>query len=74
MKALLTAMAILLAGCTDESKGQVHPNACGTSCFISSQCDRVFSGCGECLFGQCTAVLPAQPTNDAGVDAPARTK
>lgn len=52
---------------------RIVPMGCGSPCTTSGQCDEL-SNCRNCYLGKCSAVLPADPLRDAGVDAPAPTK
>ena len=50
----------------------ITPMGCEAPCTNSAQCDTL-SNCRNCYLGKCSAVLPAKPVTDAGVDAPAPT-
>lgn len=45
------------------------PMSCGGGCTTSPECQGT-GRCNYCYLGKCSAVLPAEPTRDAGADAP----
>jgi len=52
-----------------QGLGDAVPMSCGGGCTTSPECQGTGS-CNYCYLGKCSSVLPAQPTRDAGVDAP----
>lgn len=67
---LLTAM--LLGGCSSPTPASPRPNVCGGLCFASVQCGG--SVCATCVHNECTDILVAAPTSDAGATPDATSK
>lgn len=61
-----------LAACQQPAPRNIANSACASSCSSSAECDRA-SACSYCSLGHCSRTLPADPTKDAGVDAPGGT-
>lgn len=72
MLARIGLLLLLVAGCPQTHAGpqpfEGQVGACGSRCTLNADCNDFFSSCRYCNNGQCSALLPAQPARDAGVD------